>query len=101
MNCPTCQGPTSVRQTRQADANVRRRRVCDNATCGHRFSTLEVPIEMIEGLNRGHLLLDTASTAIEDVIGEAVDQLTSLRNRLLELAHDHSHRLHSAKRSSE
>lgn len=56
---------------------------------------------MIEGLNRGHLLLDTASTAIEDVIGEAVDQLTSLRNRLLELAHDHSHRLHSAKRGSE
>ncbi len=41
MDCPRCQQPTRVLESRRADDGdaVRRRRAC--ATCGHRFTTYE------------------------------------------------------------
>jgi len=41
MDCPGCQHPTRVLESRRADDGVaiRRRRVC--ASCGHRFTTYE------------------------------------------------------------
>src|SRR5215210_3479499 len=41
MNCPSCDRPTKVLESRRADdgAAVRRRRVC--ASCGDRFTTYE------------------------------------------------------------
>lgn len=41
MNCPICDRPTRVRESRstEAGASTRRRRVCSQ--CGHRFTTYE------------------------------------------------------------
>ena len=41
MNCPECDHPTRVLESRRADAGAatRRRRVC--TSCGHRFTTFE------------------------------------------------------------
>ena len=41
MNCPECDHPTRVLESRRADAGAatRRRRVC--SSCGHRFTTFE------------------------------------------------------------
>jgi transcriptional repressor NrdR len=43
MDCPRCQQPTRVLESRRADggATTRRRRLC--AGCGHRFTTYERP----------------------------------------------------------
>jgi transcriptional repressor NrdR len=41
VNCPRCDHPTSILETRKADggASLRRRREC--SSCGHRFTTYE------------------------------------------------------------
>jgi transcriptional regulator NrdR family protein len=39
MNCPKCESPTEVINSRKKDGNVVRRRLC---SCGERFSTKEV-----------------------------------------------------------
>ena len=41
MNCPRCDPPTSILETRKAEAGaaLRRRRECSD--CGHRFTTYE------------------------------------------------------------
>jgi transcriptional repressor NrdR len=41
VNCPHCDSPTSILETRKADAGaaLRRRREC--SSCGHRFTTYE------------------------------------------------------------
>jgi transcriptional repressor NrdR len=41
VNCPHCDSPTSILETRKAEAgaSLRRRREC--AACGHRFTTYE------------------------------------------------------------
>ena len=41
MNCPRCDSPTSILETRKADGGsaLRRRRQCTG--CGHRFTTYE------------------------------------------------------------
>lgn len=43
--CPKCDGPTDVKDSRQdAEVGVNRRRQC--RSCGHRFSTKELPVEL-------------------------------------------------------
>ena len=39
MNCPKCESPTEVINSRKKDGTVARRRLCP---CGERFSTKEV-----------------------------------------------------------
>jgi transcriptional repressor NrdR len=40
VNCPRCDSPTAILETRKADAGaLRRRREC--SSCGHRFTTYE------------------------------------------------------------
>jgi transcriptional regulator NrdR family protein len=39
VNCPKCQGDSSVTETRAVTAGVRRRRRCDQ--CNEKFSTVE------------------------------------------------------------
>lgn len=40
MNCPLCNGPTSVVDSRPDEESVHRRRKC--LDCGHRFGTIEL-----------------------------------------------------------
>jgi transcriptional regulator NrdR family protein len=40
--CPECGADTSVLETRdESTTHTRRRRICKNAACGHRFTTAE------------------------------------------------------------
>jgi transcriptional repressor NrdR len=52
VNCPRCESPTSILETRRAEANaVRRRRQCSG--CGHRFTTYERAVpEVVEVIKR-------------------------------------------------
>jgi transcriptional repressor NrdR len=56
VNCPRCESPTSILETRKAEggAALRRRREC--ASCGHRFTTYERAVpETLEVIKReGH-----------------------------------------------
>ena len=56
MNCPRCDHPTSILETRKAEAGaaLRRRREC--ASCGHRFTTYEraVPEALVVIKRDGH-----------------------------------------------
>lgn len=42
MNCPTCDQPAKVTQTRTTLQGIKRRRHCDH--CGERWNTMEVPL---------------------------------------------------------
>lgn len=46
--CPICQADSNTVDTRPYHSRLRRRRKCKN---GHRFSTLEVPADVIERLD--------------------------------------------------
>ncbi|MDX6606003.1 MAG: transcriptional repressor NrdR [Solirubrobacterales bacterium] len=53
MNCPQCDSPTAILETRKADGGgaLRRRRQCSE--CGHRFTTYERAVpETLEVLKR-------------------------------------------------
>ncbi len=53
MNCPRCEQPTSILETRKAEggAALRRRREC--SSCGHRFTTYERAVpEVLEVIKR-------------------------------------------------
>jgi transcriptional repressor NrdR len=56
VNCPRCDSPTSILETRKAEAGaaLRRRREC--SSCGHRFTTYERAVpETLEVIKRdGH-----------------------------------------------
>ena len=56
MNCPRCDSPTSILETRKAEggAALRRRRECTK--CGHRFTTYEraVPEALMVVKRDGH-----------------------------------------------
>lgn len=46
MKCPKCGTDSSVVETRHVEPGMnRRRRACDDLTCGYRFTTLELPVE--------------------------------------------------------
>jgi transcriptional repressor NrdR len=57
VNCPRCEFPTSILETRKAEggAALRRRREC--SSCGHRFTTYERAVpEVLEVVKRdGHV----------------------------------------------
>ena len=57
MNCPRCEFPTSILETRKSEggAALRRRREC--SSCGHRFTTYERAVpEVLEVVKRdGHV----------------------------------------------
>lgn len=44
MNCPTCNGQTRVIDTEMNEDSVKRRRKC--LSCGFRFSTLEIDMDL-------------------------------------------------------
>jgi transcriptional repressor NrdR len=53
VNCPRCESPTSILETRKSDAGaaLRRRREC--SSCGHRFTTYERAVpEILEVVKR-------------------------------------------------
>jgi transcriptional repressor NrdR len=56
VNCPHCDSPTSILETRKAEAGaaLRRRRKC--SSCGHRFTTYEraVPETIVVIKRDGH-----------------------------------------------
>jgi transcriptional regulator NrdR family protein len=45
MTCPKCYGMTAVKDSREREGKVYRRRECIN--CGNRFSTHEIPIDTL------------------------------------------------------
>ena len=50
MTCPQCGGETFIINSRKTCDNVRRRRVCRE--CGHRFSTTEIEIDLLNKLTK-------------------------------------------------
>ena len=42
MWCPKCRSRTTVNETREAGATLRRRRFCSSLACGYRFTTVEL-----------------------------------------------------------
>lgn len=50
MTCPQCGGETFITNSRKTCDNVRRRRVCRE--CGHRFSTTEIEIDLLNKLTK-------------------------------------------------
>jgi len=45
MNCPLCNGPTGVVDSRPDEESVHRRRRC--LDCGHRFGTIELDEDLL------------------------------------------------------
>lgn len=63
MNCPECDGSTTVMETRiKKDGSIRRRRKC--LECGNRFTTIE---SIKKELKENDDLLRTAATGIFSV----------------------------------
>lgn len=50
MNCPLCNGPTSVVDSRPDEESVHRRRKC--LDCGHRFGTIELDADLWEKMQQ-------------------------------------------------
>jgi transcriptional repressor NrdR len=105
VNCPHCQRPTSILETRKAEAGaaLRRRREC--ASCGHRFTTYERAVpETLEVIKRdGHIqpfdrekLLGALVRASHkrDVDPRRLDQIV---DRIEHEAHDVGGRLSAAR----
>lgn len=46
MTCPKCYEMTAVKDSRERDGKIYRRREC--IACGYRFSTHEIPIEILD-----------------------------------------------------
>lgn len=46
MLCPVCGGKTAVINSRPAEDEITRRRECRN--CGHRFTTVEIDLDLYE-----------------------------------------------------
>lgn len=73
--CPECSGPTSVIETRLSNIRLKRRRVCLN---GHRFTTLEIPVdcqrklkELVSWFEKQGLhseFVDYAKTQIDNIL---------------------------------
>lgn len=42
--CPSCGADSAVYETRATPGGARRRRVCKDAACGQKFSTIELPL---------------------------------------------------------
>ena len=80
-SCPECQGTTTVIETRLSNSRLRRRRKCIKE--GHRFSTIEVPLdtaqrmtELVKWLTQ-HIGPELAEYAHEQVgaimLGNSID----------------------------
>lgn len=48
MMCPVCGGKTAVIDSRPGEDEIVRRRECRSSDCGHRFSTIEVDLDLYE-----------------------------------------------------
>lgn len=55
--CPTCGGPTTVTETRDAPSYVRRRRACLSVACGAKVTTAECVLGDPRRSNGGQLVL--------------------------------------------
>lgn len=44
INCPRCEQPTRVQETRATGVYVRRRRICVSARCGAKITTIELVV---------------------------------------------------------
>lgn len=50
MTCPVCGGVTRITDSRGNVESVRRRRQCQE--CGHRFTTIEVEVDLLRKLEK-------------------------------------------------
>lgn len=50
MTCPVCGGRTKITNSRGDVESVRRRRECRE--CGHRFTTMEMEVDLQQRLDR-------------------------------------------------
>ena len=81
MRCPKCGGPTGVLDTRMSGEETRRRRECQSAMCGHRYTTLEIVIPEVFTRKAGNLLLsERIAMVIGDATADAVRALFSGAN---------------------
>jgi transcriptional regulator NrdR family protein len=73
MRCPLCHsGRLSVEDSRHRDGFVYRRRECRD--CGHRFSTIEIPMADWDRCQQGKQVvarLRAALDALDDPVGES------------------------------
>lgn len=71
MNCPKCNNKSCVIDNRARDdmEGIRRRRVCRNKACGHRFTTIELLAEDT----------DPGVMAFYTLVDDFVDTLDAMR----------------------
>lgn len=53
MKCPRCQSESRVLETREP----KRRRICGNESCGHRWSTVEVSLSELQQMRADSIRL--------------------------------------------
>ena len=73
VTCPKCGAKeTSVRDSRGAkDGTIRRRRECDG--CKTRFSTVEIALDVLRGIQGDLEVLDKMRAFLQQPIGKRVD----------------------------
>ena len=69
--CPECKADSEVSETRERPYGIRRRRKCK--ACGHRWSTVEIPVEELDKVSNASLDAEEvrdALTRLADPIGK-------------------------------
>jgi hypothetical protein len=79
--CPLCGGKSTVADSRTFGGPLRRRRKCLTPACGRRWSTYEVPVEMLSLSDGGvYERCRRALIAVERAQAELVEALASMRS---------------------
>jgi len=82
MKCPLCAAPELVVVDSRpvSDSAVRRRRKC--LTCGHRLTTMEMPVAEHQQRGAQHARLNEMSELLENMGPDDADTLLQLGRRL-------------------
>jgi len=81
MNCPKCDCPTAILQSRYTHHNMkRRRRECPQ--CKHRFSTLEMPEDEVDQYELLERKLDSVVFMLQAHTNSVIATMTSLRKEI-------------------
>jgi hypothetical protein len=78
--CPKCKGSSVVKDSRASPRGTRRRRACQNAECGYKWTTIEIVGSRIP---RNMRFMGTHS--VEDALSNIESQTLGLLARISEL----------------